>query len=344
MRTCVVAAIVLMTGGLALFLWFVSHGLLVIFASIVFAVMLDGLSRLVKRFARLPRKWALTSVVLALSLTLGGIVTMGGARVVNQAPQLRESLSKAVEEIGRKMQQYGLSPSILPGAQGSEKVTPLAVGKNLMHQLGGFIALPLEIITDSLVIVVAGIYFAARPDFYIRTVVSLIPLSRRRRALEVAHELGHALRLWLAGRFCAMVVVGVLVTTGLEVLGVKLALLLGLISGLLTFIPYLGAIVSAFPTVLVALLHGPLTALFTAIMFLLAHILEGYVLAPLIQERVLFLAPAYLILAQLLGWLTAGIFGILLATPIAVVLTVIVQMTYLEDVLGEKIRILGEHS
>ena len=139
-----------------------------------------------------------------------------------------------------------------------------------------------------------------------------------------------------------MLSVGLLTGIGLTLLQVKLAALLAVIACLLTFIPYLGTLISLFPAVLLGFLNSPMTVVYVILLYLGAHTLEGYVLSPLIQARTVHLAPGWLILSQLLGGLAAGIFGILIAAPLLVALTIIVQMLYVEDVLGDTVRILGE--
>ncbi len=147
-------------------------------------------------------------------------------------------------------------------------------------------------------------------------------------------------RAWAAGTARAKVV-GAITIMGMLLLNVRLALLLGFMAGALTFIPYLGSILSLIPAVLIALLNGPATALYVAVLYLGAHITEGYILTPLIQGEVVHLAPGWLIMAQLFGYLLAGVFGMATATPVAVVLTIVVQMLYLQDVLGDHVRLLG---
>lgn len=338
-RAAIVAFFALLAGSAAYFVWIVGHGILVAFAAALFAVMLDGLARLITRVARLPRAWSVGCAALLVGFVLIGGISLGGARVAQQAPQLSQTLQKELNQLQHKLKQEGFHPSKVLG-NGSDK--SFSLGKQVFSHFSNFIAVPLGIVTDLVIVMVAGLYFAVRPRFYLDSAVRIFPPQKRKRIHEVIYEVGHALRRWLAGRFIAMLVIGILITIGLAVMGVKLAFLLGFIAGILTFVPYLGAVISAIPAILVALLHGPLTAVYVAGLFLAAHILEGYILIPWIQERQVSMAPAYLILAQLLGGLIAGALGVLLATPMAVSITIAIQMLYLQDVLGEQVHILGE--
>lgn len=342
-RVAVVAVITLATLATAVFLQQVGEGLLIIFAAILLAVLLDGAARLLTRFLRLRRIWALPLAIVLIVSLLGGGFALGGAGIASQGPQLKQAIQKEFHTLQKKLHAKGLYPSqwVGSGESGSGSSTASSLGKSLVSHFGELVSVPLTIATDLVVIVVVGVYFAANPQFYLRVVARLFPPGKQERILEVAAVLGNALRRWFVGRLLAMLVVGVLVTIGLALFGVKLAFLLGFIAGIFTFVPYLGAVISAIPAVLVGLLQGPLTAVFVIILFLGAHIIEGYVLIPLIQERQVQMAPGYLVVSQFLGGLAAGALGILLATPFIVALTIMVQMFYLQDVLHEKIRVLG---
>lgn len=339
-RVAIVAGIALLTGAFAAFLWTVSRALLVLFAAALFAAMLDGLARLLLRWARLPRGLALTLTIAGVVAFMIGILVLGGVRVASQAPELRRNMEQSIEQIQHTLPDIGFNSSTL-----NLKPTPngeIPSLSTLFSYTNGYLATSVEMMTDLLVIVVAGIYFAANPRFYIETPIMLVSKHRRARLRVVSAEIGHALHRWLVGRFAAMLSVGLLTGIGLTLLQVKLAALLAVIACLLTFIPYLGTLISLVPAVLLGFLNSPMTVVYVVLLYLGAHTLEGYVLSPLIQARTVHLAPGWLILSQLLGGLAAGIFGILIAAPLLVALTIIVQMLYVEDVLGDTVHILGE--
>ncbi len=338
-RAVIVAIIALLAGSAAYFFWVVGHGILVAFAAMLFAILLDGIGRIITRFIPMPRTLAILTSVAIIGVVLLGGFTAGGTRVVEQAPQLQQTIQKELNQLQHFLKEKGINTGQLLGSGSSASSS---MGKMAISKITHYASVPIGIVADLVVIIVAGVYFAARPRTYLNSVVRLFPPAKQSRMREVFFGIGFAMRRWFAGRILAMIVIGVLVTVGLLLMGVQLAFLLGFIAGVLTFVPYLGAVVSAIPAILVGLLQGPLTALYVALLFLVAHILEGYILIPFIQERQVSMAPGYLILAQLLGGLIAGVMGVLLATPIAVTITIAVQTLYLEDVLGEKVHILGQ--
>jgi predicted PurR-regulated permease PerM len=117
---------------------------------------------------------------------------------------------------------------------------------------------------------------------------------------------------------------------------------LGLIAALLSFVPYIGPIVSVIPAVFVALADTPTKVLYVIIVYVAVQILESNLITPLIQEQTVSLAPVVLVAAQLLMGVLVGVVGVFIATPLAVVCIVLVQMLYVEDVLGEAVTPLGE--
>ena len=140
-----------------------------------------------------------------------------------------------------------------------------------------------------------------------------------------------------------MVIIGVTTAIGLALIGVPLALSLGLIAGILEAVPYLGPWLSAVPAVLMALLLSPVHVLATLGLYLALHILEGYVLLPLIQRRAVHLPPALTLLTQVLLGQLAGFMGLFVAAPLTLAAVVLVKILYVQDTLGdETVSVPGE--
>lgn len=190
---------------------------------------------------------------------------------------------------------------------------------------------------NALIIAFVGVYLAAQPFLYIDGIVTLVPKAKRARARQVLDEIGRTLSRWLFGKLCAMIVVGVATAAGLGMLGVPLALILGIIAGLLDFIPYLGPLMAAVPGVLIALTISPELAMYTVALFVCIQTAEGYLLTPLIAKKAVSLPPAITIAAQVLLGTLFGLTGVALATPLAALLAVLVSMLYVQDVLGDDV-------
>jgi predicted PurR-regulated permease PerM len=137
--------------------------------------------------------------------------------------------------------------------------------------------------------------------------------------------------------------VGVLTTLALGLIDMPLALVLGVIAGLFTFVPFIGPISSVIPAMLIGLMESPLMALYALIIYSVVQFIEGNFLTPLIQKRIIAMPPALLLSAQFFMGVFYGLFGLLLATPLAVTGTVLVQMLYVQDYLKDSVRVLGQH-
>ncbi|MDA3920850.1 MAG: AI-2E family transporter [Salinisphaera sp.] len=344
-RRCVIAsATVIITVVLLGFMWLAVHALLLIFSAALFAVGLDGLARLLARPTHMSRHAAVIVTALLLALALGAALTVGGMNVNRQAPQLREQIAHSIDQISTRLEHNQFVKTVLDhSVQGSGgNGGSSSLGQQFRDEMSGAASTTLGTLTDVFIIVIIGLYLALEPGLYRRGVLHLFPPHQQQYADDMAAEAAKALRRWLTGRATSMTVVGVASAIGLWAYGIPFALLLGVIAGLLTFIPYLGAIVSSVPALLVAALHGLNAVIYVAGLYLILHVIEGYVLAPLIQRKAVSIAPAFLLSAQVIGGALAGVFGVALATPIALVGAVIIQLSYVRDVLAEEPHLPGE--
>ncbi len=133
-----------------------------------------------------------------------------------------------------------------------------------------------------------------------------------------------------------MLFIGLVTWIGLYFLGVPLALTLGLIAALLSFIPNFGPIISVFPALLVAFVDSPMKAVYVGILYLCIQMVESYLVTPFIERETVSLPPALTMIFQLTLVVTLGFAGLVLATPLLAVLLVVVQMVYVQDVLGDR--------
>jgi predicted PurR-regulated permease PerM len=152
----------------------------------------------------------------------------------------------------------------------------------------------------------------------------------------ILHEIASQLTRWICGRVIAMAMVGVCVAAGLALMHVPLALPLGILAGALAFIEYLGSVASAAPAMLLAFTHSPIFAVWVALLFLGVHIVEGYVLTPLLARQMIRIPPAYMLGTQVVLGEIFGVAGLTFATPLVVIATILVRRLYVEDALGDR--------
>jgi predicted PurR-regulated permease PerM len=195
-----------------------------------------------------------------------------------------------------------------------------------------------------IIMLFVAIFVAVDPGLYHRGLMHLFPHRSRRKAGEVLSATATTLRRWLLMQMVAMLVIGSVTTVVLLLLGVKAAIALGIIAGLLEFIPYVGPILSAVPAIAMALVDGPEKAIYVAIAYTAIQQLEGVVLQPLLMKEGLELPPVITILGQALFSLVFGFLGLLLAVPLLASVMVPLKLLYVRDVVGDEVTVPGEES
>ncbi|RYZ61039.1 MAG: AI-2E family transporter, partial [Chitinophagaceae bacterium] len=185
------------------------------------------------------------------------------------------------------------------------------------------------VLGDIYIVLFLGIFFTVSPKSYINGVVALVPPTGKAKADDIAEKLGASLSRWLKGQIFAMLVVFVLTAIGLLIIDVPMWLVLALMAGLLNFIPNFGPLIAMIPALLVGFLQGPTTALIVGGLYILVQTLESNFITPQIQKRMLSIPPALIIIAQLIMGVLTGGWGLVLATPVMVVLMVLVRELYL---------------
>ncbi len=338
-RVAIVIALVLTAGLLLVFVFKTASVLLMLFAAVLLAVFFDGVATFFCERTRLPHLAALGVFVV---LFLGGIVALFwaiGPQVISQVAVLGELLPDALDRGADALGRYSWGRAVL--ARFPEPGEIASLGPQLVGPLTRFFSGTATVVLNTIVVLALGIYLAIAPQTYVKGLLKLFPPVGRDRGQEVAAALGHVLRRWIAGRLASMLVVGVLTVIGLLLAGVPLALTLALIAALASFVPYVGPVLGAIPAILVALSDDPVKALYVMLVFAVVQILENYLITPQIDQRAVSLPPAFLIGVQILMGVLLGAGGVLMATPLLVVIVVLVQMLYLHDMFGEQVCILG---
>jgi predicted PurR-regulated permease PerM len=216
------------------------------------------------------------------------------------------------------------------------------VRERLTHELASLVpkAVPLAVdalaaVSAILFVLVLGLFVAAEPDSYERALVRLVPRERRPIANETLRRVHDTVRHWMVGILASMLLMGTFTAIGLYIAGVHGWLALGVLTFFGTFVPYLGALASAIPGLLVALAESPIRFLWALLVYLAVHVLEGYIVQPLIMKRAVSLRPGVLIVWQLWMGGVFGVMGIVVATPLLACVKVAVQYLWIERTLGE---------
>lgn len=320
---------------LLLLLWYAVDVLLLAFAGILLAIFLRALSVWLSGRTPLSGGWSLAVVILALVSVLGAGAWLLAPDVAEQVDQLSESVPRSAQQLGQRIERYAWGRQLL--AQVPTTGELLSDKSNVLARVTGVFSTTFGLIAGVVIVLFVGLYLAADPQLYAGGLVRLVPANKRGRAREVLSEVGQTLRWWLLGQIVAMTIVGALSALGLWLLGVPLALTLGLLAALLTFIPNIGPVIAVVPAALLALTQSPTRALYVLLLYLAIQTVESYLITPLMQQRTVRLPPALTIIAQVILGVMLGALGLLLATPLTAAALVLVKKLYVEDTLGDPV-------
>lgn len=324
--------IILLTIIIVLIAWYTIDVLLLTFAAILLAIFLRTLNNLIQRVVHLPDG-------LSVSLVIGIIITIFTLMTILMTPLISEqiqNLSNDIPNAWNKFKQTLSSTlnldSISSLYQKMNVQNLLPQGKNLLIQATNLFSTTFGLIGSVIVVIVMGIFFAYDPNTYKEGLISLIPSNKQKKAENVIDSIADILQSWIIGKMFSMFIVGILTTLGLWFLSVPMALTLGLLAAILTFIPNIGPIISAIPAILVAFTQSPISGIYVIALYIAIQTIESYIITPLIQGKIIALPPVLVIFSQLIMGLLTGFLGLSLATPLLAVVSVIVKKVYIEKI------------
>lgn len=298
---------------------------LLIFAGILIAVFFRGFSGLIQRKTRWNEKICVGISIAGSLALIVGFFWLIGAQVQTQVTELTETLPKTIETVRNRLEGTPLGNEIIDRATSDESI------KNVQAFAGGFFRSTFGVFGDLYVLLFIGIFLTVSPRTYINGMVELVPIKGQDKARRIFQNLGEQLRNWLKGTLMSMFVVFVLTAIGLAIIGIPLWLVLALLAGLLSFIPNFGPILGLIPAVLVGFMQSPQTALWIIGLYMLIQFVESNFITTLIQQKMINMPPALIISAQMVLGALTGSWGLILSTPLTVVVMVLVKQLYIEE-------------
>lgn len=335
-------ATILTVFALALLLaaiWKWSVVLLMAFAALLLAIALRGGARLMNRWLNIPFKIGVLLTALVAVLLILLVFSSAGPAISAQFNELLRSLPEAWEKLGQWLNSSSLGQFVernLDRAKPQEQSAATSDLPSIFSYLTGTITSVFGGLANLILVLTMAIFLALDAPLYRGGFLRLVPPSYRPRTDQILDESGRALARWMEGQALDMLVVALLTGIGLWLLGVPLALVLGVIAGLTNIIPVIGPFMSGIPAVLFALTQGVDMALYVALLFLVIQQIEGNILMPMIQKYAAQLPPVLTILAIVAFGHLFGLLGIILATPLLLVAIIVVERVYVEDVLGDR--------
>ncbi len=327
-RVWLVIGALAMSAGLAVIIWFTIRIWLAVFAGILLAIFLRTMSSWVAKHSSLSHGLSLAIVVIGLI----SLLAVGSWFLANPIAEQFKELRMRVPEAAERLRVWAAGHGLLRTLGISELPAAglAARGADIAGKVLDAFASTFDALASIAVILFSGLYIAAQPDPYRTGLIRLFPIRARPRVCAALAEVGLTLQHWLVGQIVSMVAVGLMIGIGLRLLGTPLPLALGIIAGLLDFVPVFGPIAAAIPALLLGFMSGPWNALYVVLLFVLVNQIESHLLIPLIQNYTVSLPPAVTVLALVLFSALFGFLGLLLATPLAATLLVLVRRTYVE--------------
>ena len=308
--------------GTALLLVYIAQPLLVIFGAMVFAAMLDGGARLLGRALNIGRGWRIAIVLLGTIGFFSWLVFFTGSQISQQAAELPEIVtSQFFRTIAwLRSQGFDISPDDVSGLMGQVASGAGTVSRAIGGVLGA--------LTTMIIVFIIGIYVALEPRLYERGVAWMLPAGRRGEFFKTTSAMSFTMRRLMFGRLVGMVFEGLFTYAMLAGYGVftgeaiPMAALLAILTGVLAFVPNVGALVSGALMVLVGFSGGVEMGIYTIIVYFMVQNIDGYIIVPMIARKTVDLAPALVLGMQLIMGILFGVIGLFLADPLLAMIKV----------------------
>ncbi|MBU6167039.1 MAG: AI-2E family transporter [Alphaproteobacteria bacterium] len=300
--------------ALAISIWQLQQLVLVIFASALVGLMIGDFAAFLQRVLRLPFALAIAAAVLIPLFALASIFSLFGTMMAEQFLILSQRL-----------------PAAMATVEGWIRATP--VGADVMAQAAGYAPKVSQVVdfaqsalanvgsalTGLAVVLVAALYLAAQPRLYVDGLIDMLAPETRPRAAAALAAVRAALTAWLKGQAIGMAFVAVGTSAGLWLVGLPSPLAIGLVAGLCEFVPYLGVVLVAVPTIILGFGQGVDTGIFTILALAVVQQLQGNVVMPLAQKTFGDLPPVLTIFSLIAAGTLLGPLGVILAVPLTVV-------------------------
>jgi predicted PurR-regulated permease PerM len=329
--------------ALLIFAWHFAATLFLIFAGMLLGVALNAMTGLLGRLVPLPQPVRLAIVCLALVAMLSGIVFLGGTTIAQQATILSNTIKSQLVNVKAFLESHGVdtsffdinsftapsnttetpaasSPHNLPSASAIASSGGAILGQTFKVLLGTVSA-----VGNFFIVLFLGLAFAVQPSVYREGLLFMAPATHRARATVIIDRIGFTLERWLIAQIITMAAVFLVTWIGLAIIGIPSSFILGIQAGLLAFIPTVGAILGGLIVVLASLASGWVAGLSAFVLFLGVHVLESYVLTPIIQRQALDIPPATLFSFQILLGVVFGVWGLALALPLMAIAKVMID-------------------
>jgi predicted PurR-regulated permease PerM len=312
-------------------IWRASDLLMLVFGSVLGAVVFRSTGQLIERRTRCNHKLALTLGTLVVLVLFGLTAWLLTAQFGRQLALLIANLPQTVASITGSLSGTPVGAALVAASRAS-------VGGSTFADLLGKLSVGVgEIMVNFLVVMVGAMFISANPGVYKRGLVLLVPPSGRDQVDRALSVVGQALGLWLRAQLLCMTSMGVLIAFGLWLIGSKSWAALGLLAGLSEFVPYVGPVAAMLPALAVAAPRGGNQMLLVVLIYFVVRMAQSSLVTPFVTRSVVAIPPALTLFVILGVGAVFGVYGLFFSAALLVVFFVLVRELYLRDTLGEDI-------
>ncbi|MGB8705544.1 MAG: AI-2E family transporter [Gillisia sp.] len=297
---------------------------LLVLGGVLIASFFRGISSFIKQKTNWKSGVCLAISIIGSLLIFAGIFWLIGSKALAQIGQLSQSLPAAFQDAKSYLNDGWLGKKIV------QKISEAQSNGKISSFFATFFRTTFGYLGDIYLILLIGIFFTVSPQIYRKGMVKLVPPRGRDRADKITAHLGSSLQKWLAGKIFAMFVVFVLTSIGLVIMGVPMWLGLAIIAGFLNFIPNFGPLIAMIPAAAIGFSQGQTTGFLIIGLYLVVQFLESNLITPQVQQRLVEIPPAAIIISQVLVGALTGIWGVIFATPLVLIVMILVQELYVK--------------
>lgn len=300
--------------------------LILFFVSLVFSSALDPWADKLKK-KKIPRSASVIVLYFMLFSIFGAVLYFMTPPIIKEINGISDNFPAYVESISSKFsllkdysEKYGIAghaKNYFSIAAGYLQNTASGVFFALFNIFGGIFSFVL--------ILVLTFYMTVEESAMKKIILVFAPKKIQPRIMNLANRIQLKMGYWLSGQIIVSLSLGAMSYAGLEILGIDYALVLAVLIGFFSFIPYLGVILGAIPAILAAFAKSPLLSVFAIALFYVIHLIESNFLQPKVMQKAVGLNPIVSILAILSGFKLAGFAGAILAIPVTAAFSVIIK-------------------
>ena len=318
-------------GAIVVALYLAQHLLILAFGSMLIAIVIHAIADLYATHVHLPRRGAKAASIASLLAFLALLGWLFGVEFRQQVNTLVVALPGLLDQLDAFMSRTPVGEKI------ADAVSAAFAGSRVARDIGDLVRGTGTLMLNSVIVLFGAIFFAVEPKVYERGLLLLVPPSKRAAIEDAMGDVASTLLLWLRAQLIQMTVMGTMVGVGLWLAGVPSPALLGLLTGLSEFIPYVGPMAAMLPALGLAATQGTTPLLWALAVFAIVRVVQTNFVTPFVTSRVIAIPPALSLFAIIGTGAVFGVFGLFFSGGILVVTFTLIRSLYLREVLGEDI-------